>query len=202
MATRNSDGTYRSSKGSGQLTERTLKARWVEEMVMKLRVPHLSFSATADEIGRAGRGEAMPAVPLPNAEFPRGYRISEQAAYQACRRALARRPQLTAEEWRQQDQIRCDDAALSLQKKIRAGDAKAIEAWVRLQDHVANVNGYRMPPLARVKAEIAVEGNQLDEARREEHSEVLRAMTDEEARILGDIMDRCRQRVKDRKDRK
>ncbi len=198
MGSRNSDGTYRSSKVACQSTARSQIARWVEKMAEELVVLGFSFSKAAREIGRAARGETTSAVPLPAVAFPQGFRISTQAAYQAYRRASDREPKLTAKEWRELDYRRCEASRLAVQNKALAGDIKANDLLIRIQDHEASSNGYKAPTKVQVKAEVDPEEVRRQEDD-EEDIEILRMMTPEESATVGRIMADARQRWEDNK---
>jgi hypothetical protein len=194
VATRNSDGSFRSTTAPDLPTPRTLVARWVEESALKLRILGLTFSKIAEMISRSGRGEIIPVVPLPEVLFPPDYSITEQAAHKAYLRALQRRENPTPHEWRKLHYLRVEEYGLALQKKANAGDPKSIDCLARLHRDVADINGYRVPSQVQVKAEVANE--EVDD---NDQSDVLQQMTHDEAKIVMEIMARCRQRLKDLK---
>ena len=85
-------------------------------------------------------------VPLPaGAAFGEHYRISVQAVHRAFKRAIERAPNAEAEQHRKLDTERCEAMFFSLQAKIHLGDAKSIEAGVRILVHKARINGYVAP---------------------------------------------------------
>jgi hypothetical protein len=92
-----------------------------------------SFETIADLLTKAGRGESVPTVSLPEGlTFPPNYRISKMGCWKAYRRRMDREPSLEAREHRRLDTERLEELFLSLQPGIKRGDAKAIDAAVRV----------------------------------------------------------------------
>jgi hypothetical protein len=128
------------------MSEAAQRARWVEAEVVHLKRMGLSFEAIAEQITRAGRGQAQPITPLPDGlSFPPDYQISRQACHKACRKAIAREPALEVGELRKIDHARSEDMFMNLQPAIRKGNARAIETGIKVLDHQAKINGYAAP---------------------------------------------------------
>lgn len=149
---RQSDGRFRGVHAPSRPSERTIRARWVESEVLKLKLLGVStFHAIAQQITRVGRGEAQPAVEFPlGLKFPPNYSISDVACWRACQKALARGPRLRAQEMRDIDSDRLEDAILAIQKSVKQGNPAASQSLSRLITTKARLNGY----LAAQKLEV------------------------------------------------
>jgi hypothetical protein len=141
---RQPDGRFRGNRSSIQVTNKILISRWVERETIRLkRMGVASFETIADLLTRAGRGEYVPTVSLPEGvSFPPDYRISKMGVCKAYRRRMEREPSFEAQEHRRLDTDRCEEMFLSLQPGIKKGDPKAIEAGVRVLTLKAKVIGY------------------------------------------------------------
>jgi hypothetical protein len=63
---RHPDGRFRGNRSSIQITTKLLISRWVEREVIRLkRMGVASFETIAELLTRAGRGEYVPTVSLP-----------------------------------------------------------------------------------------------------------------------------------------
>ncbi len=143
---RQPDGTWRGARQAVTLSERVLRARWVETETLHLKRMGVSLEAIAEQLGRVGCGQAQPLTSLPEGvRFPPGYAISRQAVHKALRRALAREPALAVEELRKLDAARSEEMFLNLQPAIRKGNARAVEVGIKVLDHTARINGYAAP---------------------------------------------------------
>jgi hypothetical protein len=144
---RQPDGRFRGNRSSIEVTNKILIGRWVEREVMRLkRMGVASFETIAELLTRAGRGEFVPTVTLPEGvTFPVDYKISKMGCCKAYRRRLEREPSLEAREHRRLDTERCEEMFLSLQPGIKKGDPKAIDAGVRVLTLKAKVVGYEAP---------------------------------------------------------
>jgi hypothetical protein len=179
---RHADGTLRGSHQSGEVSARTIRARWVESEVLKLKILGVpTFHAIAQQITKIGRGEAQPVVELPTGiDFPPDYSISTVACCRACKKALARGPRLRAQEMRDIDSDRLEEGILAAQKKIKQGGPAALQNLTRLITTRARLNGYLEPQKLELagKSGGPVEINKTDEA---ELSQMLERLTPEEA---------------------
>jgi hypothetical protein len=148
---RNPDGTFRGNRSPSRITDRILISRWLETEVIRLkRMGIASFEMIADLLSRAGRGEQVPTVTLPEGvTFPPSYRISKMGCCKAYRRRMEKEPNLEAAEHRRLDTERCEELFLSLQAGIRKGDPRSIEAAVNVLAHKSEINGLKAP--ARVE---------------------------------------------------
>jgi hypothetical protein len=144
---RQPDGRFRGKRSSIEVTNRILISRWVEREVIRLkRMGVATFETIADLLSRAGRGEYVPTVTLPECvTFPADYQISKMGCCKAYRRRLEREPSLEAKEHRKLDTERCEEMFLSLQPGIKKGDPKAIQAGVSVLTLKAKVIGYEVP---------------------------------------------------------
>jgi len=144
MAARNSDGTIRNVRSSKLLKARTIRARWVEAEVLRLKRLGLSFEAIAAQITLIGRGQAQGMNPLPQGvTFAADYRISAMACCKAFHRALDREPNLEADAMRRLDTERCEEIFLNLQPLIRKGNPRAAAVGIKVLSHKASINGYQ-----------------------------------------------------------
>ena len=106
----------------------------------------LSFDATAEQIGRVGRGQAQALVEIPaGVTFPPDNLITRQACHKAFRRGIAREPALEVEEMRKLDTARAEEMFMNLQPGIRKGHPRAIEIGIKLLDHSAKIHAYAAP---------------------------------------------------------
>ena len=175
------DGTFRGPKQFSKLSWRTLHARWFEEEVLKLKILGVTtFNAIAAQITKVGRGEAQAVVAFPpGMEFPKDYSISAVACWRACQRALLRGPRLKAQEMRQLDTDRLEEAILASQKGVKQGDPQAVQNLARLIVVRARLNGYMMASKMEVSGKVGgpVEVKQVDDS---ESERMLERLTQEE----------------------
>jgi hypothetical protein len=139
-----------------------------------------TFHAIAQQISKVGRGEAQPVVEFPpGLVFPDDYSISDVACWRACQRALARGPRLGAQEMRDIDSDRLEDAILAAQKGVKQGDPAALQSLARLITTKARLNGYLAPQKLELsgKAGRPIEVRRADDA---ETSKMLERLTREE----------------------
>lgn len=151
MPARNSDGTIRNARSPKKLTERSVRARWVEAEVIRLKRFGLSFVAVAEHISQVGRGMAQAMIALPvGLTFPPNYHVGPTAVKRAYHRAVNREPNIEVEELRRLDNDRCEDYLVALQPAIRKGDVRAIAEARKLQEHRSKINGYAAPQQVQV----------------------------------------------------
>src|SRR5450631_806590 len=114
---RHIDGRFRGNRSPMQLTERMRISRFVERETIRLkRMGVNSFETIAELLTKAGRGEHVPTVVLPeDVTFPSNYRISKMGCCKAFRRRMEREPNLEAAEHRRLDTERCEDMFFALQ---------------------------------------------------------------------------------------
>jgi hypothetical protein len=179
---RHPDGRFRGPREPVTPSARTLRARWVEEEVLKLKTLGVtSFVMIAQQITKVGRGGAQPVVEFPpGLTFPPDYSITAVACWRACQRALARGPRLRAQEMRDIDSDRLEDGILAAQKGIKKGDTSALQALSRLITTKARLNGYLAPQKLEVSGKSGgpVEIKTADD---DELSKMLERLTQEEA---------------------
>jgi hypothetical protein len=144
---RHADGRFRGNRAPIENTNKIEIARWVERETLRLKKMGVSsFETIADLLTRCGRGQHVPTVVPPDgAAFPPDYSISRMGCWKAYRRRMEKEPSLEAREHRKMDTERLEDLYLSLQPGIKKGDAKAIEAGVRVLTLKAKVLGYASP---------------------------------------------------------
>lgn len=144
---RHPDGRFRGNRSPTQVTNRVLISRWVERETIRLkRMGIASFETIADLLSRAGQGELVPTVTLPEGvTFPAGYRISRMGCCKAYRRRMEREPNLEAAEHRRLDTERLEEMYFALQGGIRKGDPRCIEVGVKVLSHKAEINGLKGP---------------------------------------------------------
>jgi hypothetical protein len=144
---RHPDGRFRGKRSALDVSDRILIARWVEKETIRLKKMGVgSFETISELLTKAGRGELVPTVSLPEGvNYPASYKISKVACAKAYKRRMEREPSLEAKEHRRLDTERCEEMFLSLQPGIKKGDPKAIHAGVSVLTLKAKVIGYEAP---------------------------------------------------------
>jgi hypothetical protein len=179
---RHSDGKFRGSHQPSEVSARTIRARWVESEVLKLKMLGITtFHGIAQQITKVGRGEAQPVAEFPpSIDFPPNYSISAVACWRACQKALARGPRLRAQEMRDIDSDRLEEGILAAQKGIKQGDPAALQNLSRLITTRARLNGYLAPQKLELSGKSGgpVEIKRTDDA---ELSQMLDRLSQEEA---------------------
>ena len=145
---RNADGTWRNSRSPRVVSERVVRARWVEAEALRMQTMAFSYDAIAEHITKVGLGQAQALTTMPEIAFPPDYKISRQACHEACQRALERNPALEAEELRKLLTARCEDLFLNLQPTMRKGNPRASDSGARLIELTARLNGLFVPQAA------------------------------------------------------
>ena len=119
---RNDDGTLRGAHQPKRVSEKIIRARWVEAEALQAKKVGMSDLEIAKHITRVGRAEGTPFEPLPpGITFPHDYEISHQAVSKAQRRALSRVPIMRAMEFRKLALIRLEALIFSLQLSLQKG---------------------------------------------------------------------------------
>jgi len=179
---RHSDGRFRGSHRASELSARTIRARWVESEVLKLKMLGITtFHSIAQQITKVGRHEAQPVVEFPSGiDFPPQYSISAVACWRACQKALARGPRLRVQEMRDIDSDRLEEGILAAQKAIKQGESAALQNLSRLITTRARLNGYLAPQKVELSGKSGgpIEIKKTDDA---ELSQMLERLTQEEA---------------------
>jgi hypothetical protein len=140
---RQPDGRFRGNRSSIKVSERTQIGLWVEGEAIRFKRMGMSFELIAGILTRAGRGEYMATVSLPEGvTFPPDYSITKMAVCKAYRRRLQREPSLQAREHRELDTERFEQMFWLLQPAIKRGEPKAIEVGVKVLAQKAKVIGY------------------------------------------------------------
>ena len=146
MPARNSDGTIRNARAPKKLTERSVRARWIEAEVVRLKRFGLPFISIAEQITQVGRGQAQALIALPpDLTFPPNYRIGTTGVRKAYLQAINREPSLEVHELRRLFNDRYEDQYFRLQPKISKGDVQSILAGARITDLSAKLNGAIAP---------------------------------------------------------
>ena len=179
---RQSDGRFRGAREPTTPSPRTQLARWVElEVLQRKTLGVKTFVSIAEQLTKVGRGEAPALVEFPaGLTFPPDYSISAVACWKACQRALARSPRLGAEQMRDIDSDRLEDAILAAQKGVKNGDPGALQAFAKLIATRARLNGYLSPQKVELSGKLGgpVEIKTVDD---DELSKMLERLTREEA---------------------
>jgi hypothetical protein len=144
---RHPDGRFRGNRAPMQLSNRKSISEWVKSQTVRLkRMGVGSFDTIAELLTKAGRGDHVPTVVLPeNVTFPPNYRISKMACCKAYRSRMEHEPNLEAEEHRRLDTERCEEMFFAMQANVRKGDTKSVEAAVRVLGHKAELLGLKRP---------------------------------------------------------
>jgi hypothetical protein len=148
MKSRTLDGRFRNHNQPLVLAEHTLRSRWLEGEVLKLKRLGFSYEVIAQQITEVGRRQRPPLTPLPdNVHFPADYKITAMGCHKALQRALKRAPALAADEMRRLDTDRCEDMYLCLSPGVRQGDPNSVRAAVQVLALKAAINGYKSSEL-------------------------------------------------------
>lgn len=176
------DGRFRGPREPITPSPRTQLARWVElEVLQRKTLGVKTFVSIAEQLTKVGRGEAPALVEFPaGLTFPPDYSISAVACWKACQKALARSPRLRAEQMRDIDSDRLEDAILAAQKGVKNGDPGALQAFAKLIATRARLNGYLSPQKVELSGKLGgpVEIKTVDD---DELSKMLERLTREEA---------------------
>ena len=179
---RQPDGRFRGPREPITPSPRTLLARWVElEVLRRKTLGVTTLVSIAEQLTKVGRGETPPVVEFPaGLTFPLDYSISAVACWKACQRALARSPRLEAEQMRDIDSDRLEDAILAAQKGVKNGDPGTLQALSKLITTKARLNGYLAPQRMELSGKSGgpVEIKTTDD---DEPSKMLARLTREEA---------------------
>jgi hypothetical protein len=190
---RHSDGKFRGSHEPVKPSPRTQLARWVEAEVQRRKTLGVTtFALIAEQLTKVGRGEASPLVEFPpDLRFPPNYSISIVACWKACERALARNPRLAAEQMRDIDSDRLEDAILAAQKGIKSGDPGALQALAKLITTKARLNGYLSPAKVEMSGKSGgpVEIKTIDN---DELSKMLERLTSEEVMEFTRLLNKAK----------
>src|SRR5258708_36927205 len=101
MKSRTPDGRFRNHNKPLVLPEHTLRSRWLEGEVLRLKRPGFSYETIAQQITEVGRGQRASLTPLPeNLHFPADYKITAMGCHKAFKRALKLAPALAADALR------------------------------------------------------------------------------------------------------
>ncbi len=156
MQTRSPDGRYRGKQPS-EITDRSLRARWVKEEAQALRNRGVEYQAIAQHITQVGRGEESPVVLLPIEleDFPEEYSISAVACWKACNGRRKRQTMTSRQFDRQRLELhRLGKLYVELEPKIKMDDPHALQAALKIQERQAKIMGY-WPDERRKQTEVA-----------------------------------------------
>jgi hypothetical protein len=141
MMKRQPDGKWRGRRQAVVISAAVLRARWIEDEALHLKIIGLPFRAIAEHITRVGRSQTQPLTKMSEGvTFPLDYTISRQACFKAIQKALGREQALKVEQLRKIDYARSEELFASLQPGIRKGKVREIEAAIKVLDHSAKVN--------------------------------------------------------------
>jgi hypothetical protein len=144
MKSRGPDGRFRNHNQPVVLAQHTVRSRWIESEVLKLKRLGFTYEKIAEQITAIGQGQAAPLAPLPDdVSFPPDYKITPMGCHKALTRALRRAPRLETDELRRIDTDRCEDMYLYLSPAIKQGDPQAVRAAVQALALKATINGYK-----------------------------------------------------------
>jgi hypothetical protein len=133
-----------------------LRARWVEQAALSLKVKLLPGISTWEDIAKrisdvgqqVAKGEkpnkntiGCP-VPPAEVEFPEDYSITSVGCIKAVKAALKRIPQPAAQELRAVDTDRCEDLLSRLRTDVVKGEPSAVRAYVKVLEHMSRTNCY------------------------------------------------------------
>lgn len=144
---RNKDGTFRNNNKAAQVGANMIRGAWVEAetLTCKQRMG-FTFEQIAEHIIRVGHGKEQPMVPLPtDIEFASDYSISDRACAAALSRALARVPNVAAEEYRQIDMARLEYLYGAAQPGVAKSSPPHILAAAKVLQDKSKLGGYAAP---------------------------------------------------------
>jgi len=131
----------RKRKKRSRPSDRTLIALWIRTKTVRMKRYHASFEKIAEHNTNVGRGIEQPITPLPEVQFPAGYRISAMACCKAFRAATKIAPRLTLEEVRQLDIDSCEDVLFALMALVHKGVSHAIRNFALVLRLKAQLSG-------------------------------------------------------------
>src|SRR5260370_1754050 len=141
MMRRQPNGKWRGRRQAVVISGAVLRARWIEDEALHLKIMGLPFRVIAEHISRVGRGQTQPLTKMSEGvTFPPDYTISRQACFKAIQKALGREQALKVEQLRKIDNARSEELFANLQPGIRKGKVPEIQAASKLLDHSAKVN--------------------------------------------------------------
>jgi hypothetical protein len=144
MKGRDSEGRFRNHNTPTGLSANTIRARWVEAEVLRMKRLGFTFETIAEQITEVGRGRKNPLTPLPDGiTFSSDFSITPMGCHKALNRALMRSPALEVGQMRRVDTDRLEDMLVSLWPAIRQGDPQAVRAGVQALALKAAINGYK-----------------------------------------------------------
>jgi hypothetical protein len=139
---RQPDGTFRGVRQPVKLSEASIRTRWIEGELLKLKRIGVSFDDLAVHITQVGRGQIPPRTPFPEGlVFPPKFTFSRQAAHKRWKKSISREPAINVEEYRKENNARAEELWMYLQPAIRKCDPQAINSAVKVLAHQAKLNG-------------------------------------------------------------
>jgi hypothetical protein len=157
MPHRNEDGTFRNHHKVKTASAKTIRARWIEAEILRLKDEHLKIEAIASHIILVGRGERQPMVPFPpGIAFPPNFSFTHQAVSKAYNRAVDRIPAIEAQRLIKQTDRDLEHQLSCLAGGVRNGDPAAVNASthiheLRLKAHGALKGGTNIQVKTEVK---------------------------------------------------
>jgi hypothetical protein len=135
MPHRNEDGTFRNHHKVKTASGRTIRARWVEAEILRLKDEHMKTEAIAHHIILVGRGERQPMVPFPpGITFPPNFSFTHQAVSKAYNRAVDRIPVIEAQRLIKQTDRDLEHQLSCMAAGVRNGDPAAVNASTHIHE--------------------------------------------------------------------
>ena len=135
MPHRNEDGTFRNHHKVKTASGKTIRARWIEAEILRLKDEHLKLEAIANHITLVGRGERQPIVPFPaGITFLPNFSFTHQAVSKAYNRAVDRIPAIQALRLLKQTDRDLEHQLSCLAPGVRNGDPAAANASTHIHE--------------------------------------------------------------------
>jgi hypothetical protein len=142
MPRRNEDGTFRNHHKVKTPSDKTIRARWTEAEVLRLKDEHLKTEAIANHITQVGRGQRQPLVPFPSGiTFPPNFSFTHQAVSKAYNRAVDRIPKIDAQRLVKQIDRDLENTLCGLAPGVHNGDPRAANASTRVRELLLKTHG-------------------------------------------------------------
>ena len=142
MPHRNEDGTFRNHHKTKIPSAKTIRARWIEAEILRLKDEHLKDEAIANHLTLVGRGQRQPLVPFPSGiTFPPNFSITHQAVSKAHNRAVDRIPLIEVQRLLKQTDRDLENTLTCLAPGVRNGDPRAANASTRVHELRLRLHG-------------------------------------------------------------
>ena len=139
---RHSDGTRAGKTAVIRYTDKSVRARWLEAEVVRLKRTGMTFQDITTHVREVCAGQKPPITPA-NVSLA-NYHISIMGVHSAFRRVmdgLKAKPQAEADDYRYLQNERCEEMYLAMQPGIRQGSPPHVSSAVKVLQHQADLHG-------------------------------------------------------------